>query len=396
MLLERDLHSGDEPLLECHYFDAGLCRSCVLIKTPQNRQLEAKQARARELINAGEWLEPHASGRAVFRNKVKLAVTGTVDKPNLGIIRPDGEGQDLRDCPLPTPGIQEATPALARFITECGFAPYDPRTDHGVLKFVVVTESPAGELMVRFVAKRRGVRGMLFKKLDRLRELVPAIRVVSLNVQPERMAIIEGEEEVLISDADVLPMNLDVAGEDLILNLRPQSFFQTNTEAAEVLYTRASEWLDGVESAWDLYCGVGGFALVLARRGVRVIGVETQGQAVAAAQKTADDMGVRAEFIAADATHWAREQGRAGGRSLPGAIVVNPPRRGIGMELAQWIEDSGVQTVLYSSCNADSLAEDLAVMSSYKVTKVQVVDMFPHTRHFEVVGLLKRAVQIGD
>lgn len=387
MLAQRDLHTGNEPLLECLYYDAGLCRSCVLIKTPQDVQLAGKQARAKELIDAEQWREPSASGREVFRNKVKLAVTGTVSSPNLGIIRADGEGQDLRECPLPTPGIQEATARLAQFVSECGFVPYDPRTDHGVLKFVIVTESPAGELMVRFVAKRRGVQGMLFKKLERLRELVPAARVVSLNVQPERMAIIEGEEEILISDADVLPMNLHVAGRELVLNLRPQSFFQTNTEAAQVLYSRAVEWLDGTATAWDLYCGVGGFALALASRGTDVVGVETQEQAVSAAQQTANDAGLPARFVRADATTWAREQGE-----VPEAIIVNPPRRGIGKELAGFIEGSGAARVLYSSCNPVTLAGDLAMMSSYRVRLAQVVDMFPHTKHVELIALLEREI----
>lgn len=384
MLMQRELHTGNEPLLECHYYDAGLCRSCTFISTPQNIQLANKQVRAEGLISAEQWLEPYASGRAVFRNKVKLAVTGTMDAPNLGIIRNDGEGQDLRECPLPTPGIQEATPRLAQFVAECGFAPYDPRTNHGALKFVMITESPDGELMVRFVAKRRGVQGMLFKKIDRLRELVPAARVVSLNVQPERKAILEGDEEILIFDADSLPMNLEVAGRDLTLSLRPQSFFQTNTEAAQVLYTRAVEWLDGIESAWDLYCGIGGFGLALASRGTRVVGVESDEQAVFAAGESAAAMGVPAEFVAADANEWVRGQSE-----VPEAIVVNPPRRGIGPELAEWIEASGVRTVLYSSCHVHTLAKDLAVMSSYRVTRAQVVDMFPHTKHFEVVALLE-------
>lgn len=181
-------------------------------------------------------------------------------------------------------------------------------------------------------------------------------------------------------------MNLEVAGRDLTLSLRPQSFFQTNTEAAQVLYTRAVEWLDGIESAWDLYCGIGGFGLALASRGTRVVGVESDEQAVFAAGESAAAMGVPAEFVAADANEWVRGQSE-----VPEAIVVNPPRRGIGPELAEWIEASGVRTVLYSSCHVHTLAKDLAVMSSYRVTRAQVVDMFPHTKHFEVVALLERS-----
>ncbi|WP_406715991.1 hypothetical protein [Trueperella pyogenes] len=418
-----------EPLLDCSYFDAGLCRSCTLLKTPQDTQLAGKQALAESLLapfagRADVWEAPWASSREAFRNKVKLVVTGTVTKPNLGIIGPGGRGQDLRDCPLPTPGIQLATPALAQFIAECGFRPYDHTNDRGVLKFVIVTESPTGELMIRFVARRRGVRGMLFKMLGRLRELVPAARVVSLNVQPERKAVLEGSEEIPISAQSTLPMTLDVSGQPLTLNLRPQSFFQTNTDAAQVLYSRAVEWVHDVVgsssrrsgslrgaakpvTAWDLYCGVGGFGLALAGAGMRVIGVEAQEQAVGAARESVEEMraaglDVEADFVAADATEWARAESsrqgaglgvmRAGGLGAgPDVVVVNPPRRGIGRDLAEWIAGSGVDTVLYSSCNARSMAADLAAMRDFEVVKAQVVDMFAHTEHFETVALLKRA-----
>lgn len=385
--------AATEPLLECHYYDQGLCRSCTLIEVPQDQQLAAKQARAEEALAPfmrGDWLEPWASRREAFRNKVKLVVTGTAARPRLGILGPKG-GQDLRDCPLPTPGIQLATPALAQFVSECGFQPYDVASDRGVLKFVIVTESPSGQLMIRFVARRRGVQGMLFRKLERLRELVPAAWVVSLNVQPEHKAVIEGEEEILISQESDLPMRLEVAGAQLCLNLRPKSFFQTNTDAAQVLYSRAVEWVaGGPTTAWDLYCGVGGFALALSRAGMSVIGVETQEQAVEAARESAKkiaDSGHagKARFVVADARTWAEEQDEA-----PDVVVVNPPRRGIGPELAAWIARSGVETVLYSSCNVTSLAKDVAAMGGYDVVKAQVVDMFAHTEHFETVVLLRR------
>ena len=77
-------------------------------------------------------------------------------------------------------------------------------------------------------------------------------------------------------------------------------------------------------------------------------------------------------------------------RSRPDAVVVNPPRRGIGAELADALEDSGAPTVLYSSCNPTTLAQDLARMPSYRVARVQVFDMFPQTRHAEVLTLLTR------
>lgn len=90
-------------------------------------------------------------------------------------------------------------------------------------------------------------------------------------------------------------------------------------------------------------------------------------------------------LVEADATAWAREQ-----EHPPDLVVVNPPRRGIGAELADWLEESGVEHVVYSSCNAETLARDLAAMPSLRPVQARVLDMFPHTSHFEVITLLAR------
>lgn len=393
-MVEVRLSSADDQRLSCHYYDAGLCRSCELLPISQDEQLRDKQVHAQSLIDAEQWEIPWSSARESFRNKVKLVVTGTVDRPKLGILAPSrpgvptAAGVDLRDCPLPTAGIRSAIPAIAQFITSCELQPYSPTSDTGVLKYVIVSESPAGELMVRFVVRRRGVRGVLFKKRDELYAALPNLRVLSMNVQPERKAIIEGDEEILISESQTLPMTLDIGTlsqpRPLNLHLRPQSFFQTNTEAAEHLYRTAAQWAGSVRSVWDLYCGVGGFALALADRATDVVGVETSQQAtVAAAESAAHYPHVR--FIAADATRWAREQS-----TVPELVVVNPPRRGIGTELATWLNESGVERVIYSSCNVTTLARDLDVLDNFRVERAQVVDMFAHTRHFETITLLTR------
>ena len=92
-----------------------------------------------------------------------------------------------------------------------------------------------------------------------------------------------------------------------------------------------------------------------------------------------------AEFVAADATAYALAQDTA-----PDLVVVNPPRRGIGADLAGWLEESDVRHVVYSSCNAESLARDLALMPSLRPVEARVLDMFPHTTHYEVLVLLTR------
>ncbi|WP_213283882.1 23S rRNA (uracil(747)-C(5))-methyltransferase RlmC [Cellulomonas hominis] len=373
--------------MQCHHFDAARCRSCTFIEQPYADQLAAKQERCRELLlpfGPVDWLDPVASREHGFRNKAKMAVGGTVDAPTLGILDPGGAGVDLRDCGLYPPTLQAALPTVAAFVTRARLVPYDVPTRRGELKYVLVTESPDGELMVRFVLRSTEALSRIRKHLPWLLAALPRAVVVSANLLPEHKAVLEGEEEVVLTERSTLRMRVN----DVDLHLRPQSFFQTNTEVAAALYRIGREWVDAADpaSVWDLYCGVGGFALHVARPGRDVVGIETSAEAVASATLSRDDLGLPSvRFAAGDATAFA-----LGAERAPDLVIVNPPRRGIGPALAGWLEASGVRDVVYSSCNAASLARDLAAMPSLRPRRGRLLDMFPQTGHYEVAVALSR------
>ncbi|MCY4727887.1 23S rRNA (uracil(747)-C(5))-methyltransferase RlmC [Nocardioides sp. STR2] len=369
----------------CHHFDAFRCRSCTLLGTPRDRQLSDKEAHARSLVGSPVWLPTVAGADARFRNKAKMVVGGTVDAPTLGILDRDLAGIDLHDCGLHSDGLRATLDRLAGWIRDAGLVPYDVAARAGELKHVLLTESPDGEMMLRLVLRSTALEARVRSRLPALLEAVPALRVVTINVQPEHKAVLEGEREIVLTEAATLPMRLATG---VTLRLGPRSFFQTNTAVAEALYDQAWTWvrdLPEVRTVWDLYCGVGGFALHLAGPGRDVRGVEVSADAVAAAGATASELGVSAEFVAADATAYALASD-----VVPDLVVVNPPRRGIGPDLAGWLERSGVRHVVYSSCNAESLARDLALMPSLRPVEARVLDMFPHTTHYEVMVLLAR------
>jgi 23S rRNA (uracil747-C5)-methyltransferase len=370
--------------MDCHHYDASRCRSCTLLEVPRERQLSEKEAHARSLVPAPVWLPTVAGAEAGFRTKAKMVVGGTVDAPTLGILDRDLAGVDLRDCGLHTPGLVAALEHVAGWVADAGLTPYDVRARTGELKHVLLTESPDGELMLRLVMRSTALEARVRSRLPGLRDALPRLRVVTINVQPEHKAVLEGEREIVLTEQASLPMRLATG---VTLRLGPRSFFQTNTHVAEALYAQARDWVADldVRSVWDLYCGVGGFALHLAGPARDVVGVEASADAVAAATATAAELGVRASFVAADATAWALEQAVA-----PDLVVVNPPRRGIGADLAGGLEDSDVGHVVYSSCNAESLARDLALMPSLRPVEARVLDMFPHTTHYEVLVLLAR------
>ncbi len=355
--------------------------------TTYAEQLAGKQRHCETLL-AGhpslEWLPPVASPEEGFRTKAKMVVGGTADDPTLGILDDEGRGVDLSECGVIAPGILATFPTLTAFIGHARLTPYDVPSRRGELKHIIVTEAPDGGLMVRFVLRSEEAVPRIRKHLPALLDALPRIAVVSANIHPEHKATLEGDRELHLTERETLPMRIG----DVDLLLRTRSFVQTNTTIASALYRQAREWIDAADprTVWDLYCGVGGFALHAAAPGREVTGIETSADAIESARTTARQQGLEGlRFEATDATAFALAQTEA-----PDLVIVNPPRRGIGRELAGWLERSGVRTVLYSSCNAVTLAKDLEAMPSLAPVRGRVLDMFPQTKHYEAIVLLER------
>ncbi len=421
----------------CQLHDASLCRSCPNLDLPLAQQLQLKQSAVQATL-AGQvemraWLEPFASAPSQFRNKAKLAVSGTTHAPVLGLVDRFDNGTDLTSCPLHVNEIKAALAPLTRAITRMGLQPYSIVKRRGELKHVLITASANGQLMVRFVLRSTAQLPAIRKGAPRLQSELPGLRVLSVNIQPRPAAILEGEREIILSQDSTLDMPLYLPKLDadgvvvnnkksvLPLVLPPQSFFQTNSAVAAGLYAQARAWArdyaggqavalageprvgesaagesgaggahpdatQSSQSIWDLYCGVGGFALALAQPGAQVLGVEVSAPAIDGARAAAARLGLtspQVRFEAGDASV-LDASGQVYGHDKPDLLVVNPPRRGIG-ELAASIEGSGIKRVMYSSCNPASLAKDLEVMSSYRVRRARLFDMFPYTNHAEVL-----------
>ncbi|MCU1537301.1 MAG: rRNA m(5)U-747 methyltransferase [Humibacillus sp.] len=369
---------------------------------PYAAQLADKQRRCAEVLGSVapgvRWHSPVVSAESGFRNKAKLVVGGRPEAVTLGILDETGRGVDLRACGLYEPGLHELLPRLADVIDRLGLEPYDVPSRRGELKHLLVTHSPDGEVMLRLVLRSQKHLALLRSRLPILVEALPEVVVVSVNLQPEHKAVIEGETEIVLTERGTLPMRVN----DIALGLRPGSFFQTNTAVAAALYRQAQQWISEsrADAVIDLYCGVGGFALhaaVLPDPPRRVLGIEVSPEAIVSAQQTvaaltsAGAVTSEVEFRTADATDpngWDDVSDVV--LQSSSLVIVNPPRRGIGPGAAQWLEQSGASTVVYSSCNVDSLARDLAALPSYDPVEARLFDMFPQTAHHEVIVRLER------
>src|SRR5690606_18353888 len=147
-------------------------------------------------------------------------------------------GVDLSGCPLHEAPIVAALPVLREVVTRARLAPYSVPQRRGELKHILVTCSPAGELMVRFVLRSTEALPRLRKHVGWLQEQLPNAVVISANLLPTHVALTEGPEEIPLTETQLLTMRLN----EIDLLLRPGGFFQTNTTVAAGLYRAAAAW----------------------------------------------------------------------------------------------------------------------------------------------------------
>lgn len=374
--------------MHCALYDAGRCRSCQWIEQPLDVQLATKMTDLRTLladVPVNEWYAPVSGSEQAFRNKAKMVVSGSVEKPLFGMLHRDGTPEDLTSCPLYPASFAAVFAQLKPFIARAGLTPYNVARKRGELKYLLLTESQLdGGLMLRFVLRSETKLEQLRAALPWLQARLPALKVITANIQPVHMAIMEGEQEVWLTEQRALAENFN----GVPLWIRPQSFFQTNPVVAARLYATAREWVRAlpVSHMWDLFCGVGGFGLHCATPQMKLTGIEIAPEAIASATRSAQELGLSdVHFQALDSTQFATSQ-----QAVPELVVVNPPRRGIGAPLCDYLSQMAPQFILYSSCNAQTMAKDIRLLPGYQAVRVQLFDMFPHTAHYEVLTLLVR------
>lgn len=174
--------------MQCALYDAGRCRSCQWITQPIPEQLSAKTVDLKNLLAdfpVEEWCAPVSGPEQGFRNKAKMVVSGSVEKPLLGMLHRDGTPEDLCDCPLYPASFAPVFAALKPFIARAGLTPYNVARKRGELKYILLTESQSdGGMMLRFVLRSDTKLTQLRKALPWLQEQLPQLKVITVNIQP--------------------------------------------------------------------------------------------------------------------------------------------------------------------------------------------------------------------
>ncbi len=407
-VLQFHSYSADRVEPFCQHF--GICGGCRWQMLPYEKQLRYKHQQVEETLKRiGKVALPDfypiigAAETIFYRNKIEytfgnkryllkeeLSDASVTGEQNVAGFHARGlfdKVVDIEKCYLqaePTNAIRLAVKEMAKK-NNWGF--YDIRQHTGFLRTMQVRLCNTGELMVNIVVGEADE-----PKINSLMEFLinafPQITTLLYTINTKWNDSLHDLEPVVFYGKGFVVEKL----EKFQFKIGPTSFFQTNTQQAEQLYrvTREFAELSGNETVYDLYCGTGSNGIFVSDKAKKIIGVEMIAAAIEDAKENAamNSLG-NSSFFAGDVIDictddFFKEHGR------PDVIITDPPRAGMHEKLVQKILEIAAPVVVYVSCNPATQARDLSLLNEkYTVTKVQPVDMFPHTHHIENVVQLK-------
>ena len=322
------------------------------------------------------WLMPHELNDPEIRKGfgIGLHVPGTFDR----VI-------DIEKCLIQPETGNLILGDVRQYIKESGVPAYGLRSHEGFWRFLMLRSSSAnGSWMVNIVTKEENL-DLLMPLAEQLKAKYPEITSVVNNVTASKAGIAQGEyEKVLLGDRCIK----ECLG-DFTFEISANSFFQTNTQGAEILYGVVSKYADlsGGEDVIDLYSGTGTIPIWLSKKANQVVGIEIVESAVEDARRNARLNGIdNCRFHVGDIKTVLPTL-----RERSDVMIIDPPRAGMHKDVVDQVLALEPGRIVYVSCNPSTLARDLALLQEcYQAVEVQPVDMFPHTFHIESVALLER------
>nr|MBQ5811677.1 23S rRNA (uracil(1939)-C(5))-methyltransferase RlmD [Clostridia bacterium] len=301
---------------------------------------------------------------------------------------------DCADCELQNENFAPIIDAIRAFIDEKNISVYDEESGKGLVRHIYLRiGEKTGEIMLCLVLNGEKLPHE-DEFVSRITEKFSAIKSLYINTNKKDTNVVLGDSYRLIFGA---PYITDILC-GVKLEITPQSFYQVNRDAAELLYKKGAELADfkGDELLLDLYCGIGSIGLSMAHKVKKLIGIEVVPSAIECAKKNAAENGIKnAAFYcgdAADAEKLLESARAAEGDFTPDVVVLDPPRKGCAEALLEYIARLGVKKIVYISCNSETLARDAKFLceSGYKMSEVYPFDLFPRTGHCECVTRFER------
>lgn len=393
----------------CPHF--GVCGGCKWQHLPYDYQIECKQQQVVDnLTRIGKIELPEISpikGSAktrCYRNKLEYTFSNRswltpeqmqqeevyTDRNALGFHIPGmfDKVLDIKHCSLQDDISNRIRLDVRAYAIERGMTFFDLRSQVGLLRNMIVRTASTGEIML-IVVFHDNEPEQIADMMQHIAERFPEITSLLYIINQKANDTITDQEVVCYRGRDYILEQM----EELKFKVGPKSFYQTNSEQAYELYKVAREFagLTGDELVYDLYTGTGTIANFVSRQARRVVGIEYVPEAIEDAKLNSEFNGIdNTIFYAGDmkdilTTDFIEEHGR------PDVIITDPPRAGMHDDVIGVIRFAAPERIVYVSCNPATQARDLSLLDDmYRVTRVQPVDMFPHTHHVENVVLLEK------
>jgi 23S rRNA (uracil1939-C5)-methyltransferase len=372
------------------------CGGCQLQSLSYKEQLEYKMDEVYDTLGSWERIAPiiGMDNPTNYRNKTQVVF----DKQKGKIVSGIYQGGTHRVIPIHSCMIQdeeadEILQTIRQLMKKFSIAPYNEDNGRGIIRHVLVRKGiQTNEIMVVLVCGTP-----IFPNLQNfvalLKQSNKNIKTVLLNLNDEKtsMVLSDEPEEILYGKGYIEDK---MCG--MIFRISPKSFYQVNSIQAENMYNIAMKMarLKETDVVLDAYCGTGTIGLVAAKQGIKsLVGVELNAQAVEDANRNAFRNGIdNATFVCEDASEYISKM--ASENQKIDVLFMDPPRSGSDKVFLNSVIKLEPETIVYISCNMNTLDRDLKVLSKkYEVIGIQPVDMFPYTTHVENVVLLQRIVK---
>jgi 23S rRNA (uracil1939-C5)-methyltransferase len=398
----------------CSYF--GVCGGCKLMHIKYEAQLQYKEKKVRDALeHLGNFVAPPVSavlGAASpvhYRNKIEFSCSNMryllpeelsqeeLQRPKdfaLGFHTPGNFEKviDIDYCYLATESMNQVLKLTREFALANNLEPYGVRAHTGFLRNLVVRCSEdRRELMINLVTS--WYDEPLMQQYNACLEagLEGQKMTVVNNVTSRKNGVATGEEEFTLSGSGIITERLG----ELDFRISANSFFQTNSSQAEVLYNSILDvaGLEATDTVYDLYCGTGTITLYLAKHCRTAVGLEVVESSINDARSNAALNGIdNASFYQVDLKDFHAILDTLESHGSPGVIITDPPRAGMHPKALSTMLRFRPRRIVYVSCNPASLARDgkEICLQGYSLKSVQPVDMFPHTAHIESVACFER------
>ncbi|MBO5567393.1 MAG: 23S rRNA (uracil(1939)-C(5))-methyltransferase RlmD [Clostridia bacterium] len=370
--------------------DSQRCGGCQLLKLPYSAQLREKQAFVESLLSPFGHVSPIRGMENPFHYRNKVHAVFATDKSGNPISGIYQEGTHhvipVRNCLIENQDASRIIHVITDMLKGTGWRIYNEYTHRGHVRHAVIRISESTrQIMVTLVVTTFDLPG-LDHFVDALLQACPEISTIVLNLNTRVSSVVLGNREKIIYGPGYI--------DDILLGKRfrisSRSFYQVNSRQTEVLYQTAIDLchLKGQETLLDAYCGTGTIGICASDHVHKLIGVEINKSAVDDARINASVNHVnRSSFYVGDAGKFMHSMNQDG--KSPDIVIMDPPRSGSSDAFLSAILACLPSTLLYISCNPETLQRDLhTLIQGYNVEAIIPVDMFPCTHHVETVCLL--------